>query len=324
MEISADETLLSRPWWIVLPLLVGFVTTIRFLFSILQWTYVYVIRPGKNLAKYGQWVVITGPTDGIGKAMAFELARKGMNLVLVGRNPEKLFKVSCQIKAEIPSIELRTVVIDFSGDLIEGVARLREAIKDIDIGMLINNAGVSQINPKFFHEIDEITWANMVNVNLLAPTIVTSVVLPCMVRKRRGAVINVGSGSTVVIPSYPLYSVYTGTKGYIKHLSESLHAEYKNFGIFIQCQVPSYVVTNLTPGLKPSFFIPTPSQYARSAVRCIGYESQLIPYWSHFLEYALYKLCPAEFILDKLVLKASLRIRMRSAKRAKEKTRRLS
>ncbi|XP_078447464.1 very-long-chain 3-oxoacyl-CoA reductase 1-like isoform X2 [Wolffia australiana] len=206
-----------------------------------------------------------------------------------------------------------------ASDLSEGVVRLREAIKDIDVGMLINNAGLSQIIPKFFHEIDEITWANMVNVNLLAPTIVTSVVLPCMVGKGRGAIINVGSGSTVVIPSYPLFSVYAGTKGYVRYLSKSLHTEYKSNGIFFQCQVPCYVVTNITPGMKSSFFVPTASEYARSAVRSIGYESLCIPYWPHFLQYLLVRLCPAEFFLDKFVLRAALHLRSKADSRRNNK-----
>ena len=106
------------------------------------------------------------------------------------------------------------MVIDFAADISDGIIKLEETIKDIDVGILVNNAGLSQIIPTFFHETEEETWETLVKVNLVAPTVVTSTVLPYILKRRSGAIINVGSGSTVVIPSFPLYAVYTGTKGY--------------------------------------------------------------------------------------------------------------
>ncbi|KAK0574376.1 hypothetical protein LWI29_022738 [Acer saccharum] len=79
------------------------------------------LRPAKNLKKYGSWALVTAPTDGIGKAFAFELARKGLNLVLVGRNPDKLKDVSDSIRAKYAKTLIKSIVMDFSGDLDEGV-----------------------------------------------------------------------------------------------------------------------------------------------------------------------------------------------------------
>ncbi|CAA7405069.1 unnamed protein product [Spirodela intermedia] len=144
--------------------------------------------------------------------MAFELARRGLNLVLVGRNPDKLSRVSSKMKAEVPGVELKTVVIDLSGDLSEGIRNLKDAIKEIDVGILVNNAGLSLIKPMFFHGIDEKIWGKIVRVNLVTPTVVTTTVLPSMLQRRRCAIINIGPGSTVIL-SFPLYAVYTGIKG---------------------------------------------------------------------------------------------------------------
>jgi 17beta-estradiol 17-dehydrogenase / very-long-chain 3-oxoacyl-CoA reductase len=66
-----------------------------------------------------------------------------MNLVLVGRNQEKLSQIAEEIKAKSPKIETQTVVIDFSGDLIEGVSRLEKVIQGLDVGLLVNSAGIS-------------------------------------------------------------------------------------------------------------------------------------------------------------------------------------
>ncbi|CAA6673987.1 unnamed protein product [Spirodela intermedia] len=308
MERSLLETLQSQPSWVLVCLSLGTLSTFRFFISILQLVYIFLLS-SKNLIDYGQWAIVTGPTDGIGKAMAFELARRGLNLVLVGRNPDKLSRASSEMKAEVPGVELKTVVIDLSGDLSEGIRNLKDVIKEIDVGILVNNAGLSQKKPMFFHEIDEEMWGKIVRVNLVAPTVVTAAVLPSMLQRRRGAIINIGSGSTV-IPSFPLYAVYTGTKGYISSLSKSLHAEYKQSGIHAQCQIPFYVVTNITPTLRPSFFIATPSQYACSAIRCIRYGPECIPYWSHFILYYLVQLSPADCIVNRVLLRSALQKRM--------------
>ena len=72
------------------------------------------VRLGKPLSRrYGAWAVVTGATDGIGRAIAFRLAAAGLGLVLVGRNPEKLAAVAAEIKAKHPKVpEVRTFVLD--------------------------------------------------------------------------------------------------------------------------------------------------------------------------------------------------------------------
>jgi 17beta-estradiol 17-dehydrogenase / very-long-chain 3-oxoacyl-CoA reductase len=149
--------------------------------------------------------------------MAMELARAGLNLVLVGRDPAKLQDVSAKI-ARCHGVQTRTVVFDLSlvstaqGD--EAMRRLREAIEGLDVGVLVNNAGVNKPGALYLHEVEVESLMRMVRVNLQALTEVTAAVLPGMVRRRRGAVVNIGSGSTLAVPSFPLYSVYAATKRY--------------------------------------------------------------------------------------------------------------
>ena len=156
--------------------------------------------------------MITGPTDGIGKAFAFQLARKGLNLVLVGRNPDKLKDVSDSIRTKYGNTQVKNVVVDFAGDLDEGVGRIKEAIEGLDVGVLINNVGVSYPYARYFHEVDEQLLSNLIKVNVEGTTKVTHAVLPVMIKKKKGAIVNIGSGAAIVIPSDPLYAVYAATK----------------------------------------------------------------------------------------------------------------
>ncbi|CAA6673981.1 unnamed protein product [Spirodela intermedia] len=280
MELSFTETLRSQPSWVLLISSVGAAITIKFSFSVLHWLYVVFLRPSKNLRDYGQWALVTGSTDGIGKALAFELARRGLNLVLVGRNSDKLSQVAGAIQDETHTVVVETVVVDFTGDLSGGIRRLESAIRGRDVGVLVNNAGLTYDHGTFFHE------------DLEGLTAVTSVVLPAMRFRKLGAVVNIGSGSAMVIPSHPLFSVYAATKAYIHSISRSLRIEYKKSVIDVQCQIPLYVATNMVSFKKASFFTPSPMEFACSAVTRISYEPQCMPYWPHTLQSCGAKLIP--------------------------------
>ncbi|XP_078434747.1 very-long-chain 3-oxoacyl-CoA reductase 1-like [Wolffia australiana] len=306
MEIRITETLVSQPSWIILCFSVGTLSVLRLFLSILRGLYSF-LRPSKNVVDFGKWAVVTGPTDGIGKAMAFELARRGLNLVLVGRNPIKLSQLCAEMKAQVPSVELKTVVMDFAEDIGEGIRELKGATKDVDVGILLNNAGLMQTAPTFLHEIDGKFWSDIINVNVVVPTIISTVLLPGMLERRKGAIINIGSGNTT-IPAFPLFSVYSSTKRYIRCFSKCLHTEYRQRGIHVQCQIPWIVATKMVPTFKPSMFVPTPSQYANSALRCVGYGSEVMPYWSHVLQTVLMQF-PADFIMNWATFKSLMDVR---------------
>ena len=106
---------------------IGFICVCSALIKFLKWVWVVFLRPPKNLKEYGSWAIITGSTDGIGKAMAFELASKGLNLLLVGRNPLKLEATSKEIRDRL-DVEVKFVVIDMQKVKGEG-CKNKEKIK---------------------------------------------------------------------------------------------------------------------------------------------------------------------------------------------------
>lgn len=212
MELGVVDSLKAQPFWVVLLFTLGSLSLLKCSLAFLRWVYINFLRPGKNLRKYGSWALVTGPTDGIGKGFAFQLARKGLNLVLVGRNPDKLKDVSDAIQAKFGKTQIKTVVVDFTGDLSEGIQRISDTIEELDVGVLVNNVGISYPYARFFHEVDEELLKNLIKVNVEGTTKVTQAVLTGMLKRKRGAIVNLGSGAAIVIPSDPLYAVYAATK----------------------------------------------------------------------------------------------------------------
>lgn len=311
----------AQPWWILFPALIGLFSFLKFSLLLLRWIYVSFLRPGKPLRRrYGQWAVVTGCTDGIGKAFSLQLARRhGMNLVLVGRNQDKLSQIAEEIKGKSPRVETQTVVIDFAGDLVEGVNRLEKAIRGLDVGLLINSAGISYPYARYFHEVDDELLKNLIKINVEGVTRVTHAVLPGMVERKRGAIVNIGSGAATVIPTDPLYTVYAATKAYIDQFSRCLNVEYKSKGIDVQCQVPLYVATKMASVRRSSFLIPSPETYASAGLRHIGYEATCTPYWVHSAIWCIASIIP-DSAIDWWRIGFNLNIRKRGqAKDARKK-----
>lgn len=118
--------------------------------------------------KYGDgtWAVITGASDGIGKAFAFQLAQRGFSIVLIARNKDKLDSVQKEIKEKYSNIKTRVVVADFVKSADEGFFEKIEAqIQDLDISILVNNVGI--LFKGHFHETKVSDLRDSVVVNCL-------------------------------------------------------------------------------------------------------------------------------------------------------------
>ncbi|KAI4340670.1 hypothetical protein MLD38_025480 [Melastoma candidum] len=298
----------------------GVVVMLKNLSDLLLWFHASFIRSPKDLkAIYGSWALVTGCTTGIGKAFALGLAREGLDLVLVARYPEKLVALRSEILRESPNTKLKPVVVDFSEDdggvCGHGAKAIEDAVGGLEVGIVINNAGLTYPRAMYFHEVDEGCWRKIVRVNVEGVCTVTRAVVKGMVKRGRGAIVNIGSGAAVVVPSHPLFSIYAATKAFVDQFSRSLHVEYKNFGIDVQCQVPLYVATGMASRVaaieNASFFVPSPEEYAAAAISRIGYEPRCTPYWPHSLQWCVAWLLP-DWVLDVWRLSIGLRRRCKS------------
>ncbi|KAG9130686.1 hypothetical protein Leryth_018075 [Lithospermum erythrorhizon] len=243
------DTLKLQPFWILCVFFLGFLSFFKNAISLSKWIYISFLRQPKNFKKYGSWALITGSTDGVGKSFAFQLAKKGLNLVLVSRNHQKLEEVRSEIQEKYPNVEIKNVAIDFSGDNIgDGLREMEEVIKELDIGILINNVGVTYPGASYFHEVDRNIWMNLVKVNVRGTTLVTKAVLPGMLERKKGAIVNIGSGASIV----PLY-------------------------------VSTKMASKVASIEKSSLFIPSADDYVKAAIGQIGCEARCTPFWTHSL-----------------------------------------
>ncbi|CAM0913951.1 unnamed protein product [Alopecurus aequalis] len=314
-QAQTTREMASIAWCFFLLALLGAFHVAAVSFRLLAYLALCLHRKIDLRRRYGAWAVVTGPTSGIGRSISLELARGGLNLVLVGRDATKLRDISETISRTY-AVQTKTVLFDFShvstaeGD--QAIRRFREAILGLEVGVLVNNAGVVKPGALFLHEADVESLARIIRVNVLALTQVTAAVLPIMLQQGRGTIVNIGSGSTLALPSFPLYSVYAGTKRYVAEFSRSLSVEYKGKGIDVQCQVPFLVGTAMvSSAIKANFFslfVPTPESYAHAAVRWIGHGSMCVPYVAHTLQWWFSGIIP-EFVRDKYRLQEHQRQR---------------
>ncbi|KAK9146468.1 hypothetical protein Sjap_006371 [Stephania japonica] len=290
---------------LLLVLLLGFISFVKMLLRLVHWAWTTFFRPSKDLKRcYGSWALVTGAADGIGKAISIELADRGLNLILLDRDVPKLEITAKEVQER--HVKVRTLVSDLCKDSgNEIVRKIREAIEGLDLGVLINNAGTTHLYPNLFHEVDPNMVDSTVAVNVEAATWMAKAVLPGMMERRRGAIINLGSASGSFLPSFPLFTVYAATKAYIHLFSTSISLEYKSHGIDVQCQVPHMVATRLNSNVRSSIWMPTPRTFSRASVDRIGYEVICTPYWSHSIILYALNLLPTS-VLNRFVLQFTM------------------
>ncbi|XP_051900696.1 hydroxysteroid (20-beta) dehydrogenase 2 [Pristis pectinata] len=237
-----------------------------------------------DLMSFGEWAVVTGATNGIGKAYAHELARRGLNIVLISRSLERLKAIAQEIEQQHGK-KTKIIQADFTSEAVI-YGPIEAALEDLNIGILVNNVGRTYaVLPCYFLDRPNVQKAvtDIVNCNALSVPMMTSIVLPQMVKRKKGVIINISSeaGSH----PHPLRSMYAATKVFIDFFSRALNAEYKSQGIIIQCVMPLFVSTNLTHDMKTSFFVKQADDYVRGALNTVGITDQAKGCIAHALQH---------------------------------------
>ncbi|KAH7909779.1 NAD(P)-binding protein [Hygrophoropsis aurantiaca] len=288
------------PWACAALLFIGGITLTRFVLKTLTVISQTFVFSGRNLKKFGankgSWAVVTGASDGIGREFAIQLAKAGFNVMLVARNKTMLESVAADISTNSASVETKIHLIDLGKKDQAAYDALRTEFADMDIGVLVNNAGKSHDIPTYFVDAPEQEVEDILSVNINALVRVTQAVLPGMTKRKRGLILNLGSFAGM-IPS-PMLATYSGTKSFVDTFTSALAEEVRAHGIVVQHLNTYFVVSKMSNIRRTSVFVPSPAAYVRSALSKITFSGgaahtdrpdTLTPYWSHaLLDYAVH------------------------------------
>ncbi|PGH23286.1 hypothetical protein AJ80_02702 [Polytolypa hystricis UAMH7299] len=277
---------------------IGIFTCAYILFKLVVHIYTY-LRPS-SLPKYlhskESYALVTGSTDGIGRGFVYELCERGFNIVLHGRNPQKLARIEDQLKKEFPQRKFRTLLFDASQST-ESLDRLIQPLQDIEITVLVNNVGGGQARSMFLsvqdHTREEIDRTININARFMAQ--LTRLMLPILKRNSPSLVMNI---SSVAALGLPLVCVYGATKGFVETFSKGLKMEMMAGGHQVDVMsVRVGSVQSASHDVPTSFFVPTARPMARAALARVGCGSvSVLAYWPHRIQCVLFDYFPEKLV----------------------------
>ncbi|XP_008578747.1 PREDICTED: testosterone 17-beta-dehydrogenase 3 [Galeopterus variegatus] len=246
------------------------------------------VLPGPFLQSMGQWAVITGAGDGIGRAYSFELAKHGLNVVLISRTLEKLQAVAMEIEQTTGS-SVKIIQADFTKDDI--YEYIKEKLKGLEIGILVNNVGMlpNRLPSHFLNAPDQIQ--NLIHCNITSVVKMTQLILKHMESRRKGLILNVSSG--VALFPWPLYAMYSASKAFVCVFSKALQAEYKAKGIIIQVLTPFAVSTPMTNYLNTNMITKTADGFVKESLNYVTIGDETCGCLAHEILAGLLSLIPA-------------------------------
>uniref|UniRef100_A0A3B3D3H3 Hydroxysteroid (17-beta) dehydrogenase 12b n=1 Tax=Oryzias melastigma TaxID=30732 RepID=A0A3B3D3H3_ORYME len=276
---------------------------------------VWVLGNGRLVSpnRLGKWAVVTGATDGIGKAYAEELARRGFSIVLISRSQEKLDEVSKAIASKC-GVETKTIAADFSS--VDIYPKIEAGLAGLEIGVLVNNVGISYSYPEFFLNVPNLdTVSVLLNVKHISLSMLNDHSL-CFVSRKKGAILNISSASGMY--PVPLLTIYSASKAFVDFFSRGLQAEYKSKGIIIQSVLPFFVATKLSKIRRATLDKPNPDRYVAAEINTVGLQTQTNGYLPHaVMGWVTTALLPAK-MLSSYMMGMGLSQRARYLKKQKQ------
>jgi len=182
-------------------------------------------------SRFGRWALITGASSGIGKEFARQLAGSGINVVLIARREKLLAEVAIEI-SQTYRVEHRVIVADLSVDRFIG--ELTTATQNIDIGLVISNAGSA--NPGRFTNKEPQELAMTLRLSALAHAELALHFGPRLIRRGRGGMVFVGAMGAET--GAPFMAHDGGAKAYVQSLGLALHEEWKPQGVCVTVVSP--------------------------------------------------------------------------------------
>ena len=242
--------------------------------------------------RHGQWAVVTGASDGIGKEFAIQLAKKGFSIVLISRSRDKLLEVQSLIRQSSPNAETLVYPFDFTTTDASKYLLLKQQLEQRDVGCLVNNVAMSHSFPVPFIEEDALLVDQLLQCNMSAQLKVTRIVLPQMISRRGGTILNIGSLLGQI--TAPCLSIYAATKAFLRSFSKSLAYEVAGSGVHVHHINAGFVATQMSK-MKPSWMAPTPKKFVRAVLGSAGSTSESSPFLVHSIFNWLISVVPDSF-----------------------------
>jgi short-subunit dehydrogenase len=231
----------------------------------------------KNLVeRFGPWALVTGASSGIGEAFARRLAEAGMNLVLVARRENRLRELADDLQRR-HAIKTQIVAADLSRD--DFLPIIDKLTADLEIGLLVNNAGIATTGQFLDSNLDE--QLALLHVNNRAPVILAHHFGRSMRARRRGGMIFVAS--ILALAGVPTMSHYAASKAHDLVFDEGLAREFRRDGISVLAICPGPTRTEIWPAGVDKSSLMTPAAVADLALRKLGRKTTVVAGWKNRL-----------------------------------------
>ena len=271
---------------------VGAFLVVPLLYSFVIWIYTNV--RSSSLSRYNHsnaYALVTGASDGIGLGFVTELLSSGFNVILHGRNEDKLQGICTSLRHQFPGKGIKYYVANAAATGTESEKQMDAMLArvgDLPITMLVNNVGgVVGVEPIFDTLENRTAWQveHILALNSLYPTQMARALLPVLKKNEPSLIMNISSLAAVT--PVPFNTIYNGTKSYLNHWSHSLGLELKAAKRDIEVLLIE-VGTVVTPGnpwsTKPHLFTPTSTTMAQNALQKVGCgQWKVVGYWPHSL-----------------------------------------
>ena len=288
------------------------------------------VQPGTASPAEHPWALITGSGSGLGRALAFELASIGFNIIIHGSNEEKLRTVQESIQAAHPSRSVRILVLDARMCVLLDVPALTaklntvaDSLQDIQLRILINNVGMPQARPELrppFDAIDNFSYGELLHNasgNAIFPLLLTRALYPQLVRNHPALILNMGS---IAGMGWPLFPSYGPAKSFLMTSAAELRLESRLEGRDIEVLGIDVLGVTGTDTIKeePSLMTPDAATYAKAVVRSIGCGyPRVAPYLPHAIFFWTLNVLPSS-LRDFLSIDMMKKMRHEAANKLKQ------
>lgn len=246
------------------------------------------------------WALVTGASDGIGKALASELSARGFNVVLHGRNEAKLARVQEELQVAQPKRQFRTVTADASSFTSVDIDRVVSQVSDIPLSVLINNVGGTaplSSSFKYFETTTPTEMQALYSLNVQFPLQLTRAIIPIFLAQSKPTlVLTCGSQANI---GQPFVAAYSGCKGALHAWNRALAAEQadaKTNVDVLEVVVGGTYTQQLQadPNMSANLFMPTAEVMAKAILARVGHgHRSVVPYFWHQVQSGLlYALLP--------------------------------